>query len=432
MTTEKIHCNLSNDKISGEEWREIEERMNSKNFSTSGFLGSDEKLLDVIDKDEKYITSQGFTFEQIANFLETILNEYRQKYNDPDEQAIILWQGQEYKIQTITWMGAQQCPFQNHELDSQYHGYSYGSQDVNIHCIETDEKISFNTLLIHMIRQHHFFEGYKCSHRLDPEKLIKMFNLKPSKQYKSKYTIVGKWSFHGGCSHCKTDEDPFALDFLRKIAIAEINIGDDHIGLLFPTNELHITDRLSSLVFNYIEYMFKEEDIQSLGSNDMGAKIQKINPKRWFDFRWSIEYPFRKECNDSHKRQVEEDPDLPKKIGMLDYALTDEQLEQKFKNEIQKELDIMERFYTNTNDVSEMFLRVFYKKSYITNHLLQQANLMNNTTIKEQIMKKQKEKYEYFSKQKFNVMNAELQMIDPMSGCYQYSFRKMNKYIGYE
>lgn len=65
-----------------------------------------------------------------------------------------------YVIKTICYMGAQECPFQNKDLDKSYHGYEYGSTDFVINGKkDLTNKIQFNTLLVHMIKKHHFFEG---------------------------------------------------------------------------------------------------------------------------------------------------------------------------------------------------------------------------------------------------------------------------------
>ena len=57
----------------------------------------------------------------------------------------------------------------------------------------TNEKITFNTLLPHMIKYHHFFESPNVSHHVGPEKVIRLFNLVPGGKLTT-YKIKTCWT----------------------------------------------------------------------------------------------------------------------------------------------------------------------------------------------------------------------------------------------
>lgn len=76
-----------------------------------------------------------------------------------------------YTVQLMHWNGAHNCPF---KLTKKYKGFSYGSCDIYA-TADDGTALFFNTLSIHLIAVHGFFQGYRlCSGelnvwRVDPE-----------------------------------------------------------------------------------------------------------------------------------------------------------------------------------------------------------------------------------------------------------------------
>lgn len=202
---EKIHCNYPNSQLSPEEWDRIEACMYPEKKSQSGFLVLGETINDVLTKDLEYLKSVGITCEQIGDRLKTVLGKYartrkleyenKSKDEDYDYDKPTIVEGN-LSITSVTYMGAQQCPFQNYGIDGRYHGYSYGDSDIVITNTDTGEKIEFNTLLPHMIKQHSFFEG-SVSHRLEPEKVIRVLNIQPGVDYSPVFKSYKAWSPNG-------------------------------------------------------------------------------------------------------------------------------------------------------------------------------------------------------------------------------------------
>lgn len=192
-----VHCNIHD--INEEELKVIESRMFPGRLSIQGFLQHGESLADVLFHDRQTLKKCEITNIQIADALESVLAVHRSRlfidyYEKTNKSKELIFD--RFRVEEVTYMGAQLCPFQNDKLDSKYHGYEYGDTDVVIFD-ESRDSISFNTLLIHMIRDHHFFESPNVTHRVDPLKVIRFLNLKPNVVYKPVYyykTILNSFS----------------------------------------------------------------------------------------------------------------------------------------------------------------------------------------------------------------------------------------------
>jgi len=189
MDPVKIHCNVDNHMIPDDEWEIINTRMKDKKFSTSCFLAECETAQQVIAMDQAYLSSVGITRIQIADALQTLVNIY-DKIQLTKQDGYLgnnLVKYNNLFIKCDVYYGAQICPFQNINLDNEYHGWSYGNRNIFISYKNPYEYpmegFSFNTLLIHMIRNHGFFEGLNQQHRLHPKTTIETLNLQPGVDY---------------------------------------------------------------------------------------------------------------------------------------------------------------------------------------------------------------------------------------------------------
>lgn len=211
--SKKIHCNVPNAKIPSAEWKCIEECMYPGKCSGSGFLDCKETLKNVIDKDNLTLQRLGITCEQIADRLTSIESQYHSLNNliyeeskntisDENKESKYLHRRCSEKnewilkiesnllVSCVGYMGAQVCPFRNQALGG--NSGNYGSIDFTVKNTDLNESFSFNTLLPHMIKTHQFFEG-SVSHRVDPETVIRVLNIKPGVAYAPKYKYMSEW-----------------------------------------------------------------------------------------------------------------------------------------------------------------------------------------------------------------------------------------------
>jgi hypothetical protein len=154
------------------------------NFCISGFLTANEHVSSIIEQDNKTLAKHGFTHAQIAHFLHCLVLHYSVGKN-------LVLHGKVFKIECKKWLGCQRCAFQPITCE-EYFGCEYGSSDYTI-TSEQGEVFRFGTLLIHLIHDHHFFEG-SVPYRVCPEKLITFFDLKPSEYFFNKYHVVPVWN----------------------------------------------------------------------------------------------------------------------------------------------------------------------------------------------------------------------------------------------
>lgn len=164
-------------------------------FSMAMFLAPNEKLEDVISRDRQTLQRYGVTCEQVAARLKYFVDRYKQNTNmyltAEDKQFLQMHPvpTQNFRLQTLRRVantgkmpfdnryimggavtaGWQECPFGLPTCQT-------GDSDYYIYDTQTRELIEFGNLLIHLIKDHCFFEG-NVEYRLDPEKAIRVLGL---------------------------------------------------------------------------------------------------------------------------------------------------------------------------------------------------------------------------------------------------------------
>lgn len=155
------------DTLTNPQIEEIEQRMRSGEFSDAGFLKSDENLKDSIYHDATTLRRIGVTHEQVADTLECLIT------------TPTLPKG--FRRAIVGSLGWQRCPFEKpQERQKIRERPPYSSDDFYIFDSNTKKiLLQFGGLLIHLIREHQFFEGEGTEYRLDPEQAVKVLQIKP-------------------------------------------------------------------------------------------------------------------------------------------------------------------------------------------------------------------------------------------------------------
>lgn len=153
--------------------QKIEKVMQPRASSTAGFLVPGENLYTIYKTDHDTLERLGVTYDQIATKLEEVMNACK---DNPLEETIL-----GNLIFTPThYMGWQDCPFGCTEELREIHkdeANTTASSDYLVVNADTKESIFFSELHPHLIRDHHFFEGH-TKYRLDPERCIRVLNIK--------------------------------------------------------------------------------------------------------------------------------------------------------------------------------------------------------------------------------------------------------------
>jgi hypothetical protein len=326
-----IHCNISNDKISSSEWDQINKRMLNNEFSKACFMCEGEIAQEIIQKDAAFLASVGITTEQIADRLQSIIDQDNyitylkhpkryQKIGDYDTRCLV----ENFYVYSCGYMGAQTCPFQNKGLDDAYHGYSYGSYDFFIfreepscrphldsyRAADIKADLWFNTLLIHMIRDHGFFEGPHQTHRLEPSKVIDVLGIQPGINYKLPRESLWYWSSSSSSS---------TIDSVDK---ARVKLNAAFEGSLLNVDNTKangIVCLVPQTIYDLCKYYKNDQDSgKELMNTDMEQRYEMYIH---YDIEKMNGYIKKGLCDERHKKQYKPFSQVLKEIAIINNVL---------------------------------------------------------------------------------------------------------------
>lgn len=145
-------------------------------MSKSGFLGPDEKLLDVLVEDNDFVTSHGLTHRQLAiPVLQLMrladLNRAIHESNPALYTAEFTHVDRNWKVEFFYTDGTQYSPF-NDQTDS---GHVY-----TITNLENNQSLKIAKLVAIMIERYGFYEGHGTPYRVPPASIMALFGLEPN------------------------------------------------------------------------------------------------------------------------------------------------------------------------------------------------------------------------------------------------------------
>jgi len=138
----------------------ITARMQPGVITLNGFLGEDERHYhEIIADDEQILSALSISAEAIADRLEFFTKSSFDNFTDAELIEDI------YEVETEVTRGKLPCPFSHSGL--------YRKTVTTLTNTKTGVTIRWSGLNIHLIREHHFFEGKGSTFRLEPDLLIK-------------------------------------------------------------------------------------------------------------------------------------------------------------------------------------------------------------------------------------------------------------------
>ena len=141
-------------------------------FSRTGFLGPNERLREVIAADAETLRNLNLTYSEIASKLDALIAAAEAS---PDHQARL--GTLDCRIQVRR--GFQICPWALDPHRAQCSaglGVRHGSVDWQVTNLNTGEEMTGPGLAVHLIRDHHFFEGPMSPNRIDPFQLARLLD----------------------------------------------------------------------------------------------------------------------------------------------------------------------------------------------------------------------------------------------------------------
>jgi hypothetical protein len=184
---------------------ELEERLRPGAYSQAGFLGPAESFEAVVTQDRQILEKLGISHEQVAAALESVLRlvenqreellkgnpqEYLKKGRDripdlyhpatlphfvvgnlpPITSGYLV--GDRLQVFIVHYRGMQECPW-----GCKYQDWS--SLDFLILNRESGKYVTGPGLIVHLIREHSFFEGSETPFRVDPARVVEVLELTP-------------------------------------------------------------------------------------------------------------------------------------------------------------------------------------------------------------------------------------------------------------
>ncbi len=129
-------------------------------ISGQGFLGEDQRpLIDIITEDEERLAKSGKSFDDLYQRMEHFMIHGRKGLGEP------IGVEDEWEVWVDEARGKLVCPFQDGV---------YAKVNVRVCRISTQECVTYSELALHLIHEHHFFQGNPSSYRLDPEELVRV------------------------------------------------------------------------------------------------------------------------------------------------------------------------------------------------------------------------------------------------------------------
>lgn len=152
-------------------------------LSRLGFLGPDERLAEVLARDEATMRDLGLSYTQVAGVLADLLGRAEAS---PGRRVTV---DQRYDVSITVFKGFQLCPWAPRPHRSQCDaagGPRFASLDWAIRNLRNGQQEHGPGLLAHLIGAHHFFEGEQSPYRVAPASLANLLELD-----RSGYLVAG-------------------------------------------------------------------------------------------------------------------------------------------------------------------------------------------------------------------------------------------------
>jgi hypothetical protein len=150
----------------------LEKSMRPGELSVAGFLGKDERLLDIMAEDNRYVVEKrGLTHQELARHLH-LIGAVAVKYSARQSQDIT-YRGRKFRVSAIRFKGFQESPFEDG---------TKASCDATVTNLANGKTIRYSLLVPYTIERYGFYEGKGTRYRVDPAQVIEVFDfLVPAK-----------------------------------------------------------------------------------------------------------------------------------------------------------------------------------------------------------------------------------------------------------
>ncbi|MCI0683973.1 MAG: hypothetical protein L0Y71_17840 [Gemmataceae bacterium] len=143
--------------------------------SRLGFLGKDEKLLDILAEDNDFVVGKlGLTHQELATHLHIVgAIGVKNAAAAGKDGFTFRYHGRRYRIAVVMATGFQQSPFYDDTRTN---------TNATLTNLTTGAKLGYSLLVPHMIERYGFYEGHGTPYRVDPRKVVEVFDFLTEKK----------------------------------------------------------------------------------------------------------------------------------------------------------------------------------------------------------------------------------------------------------
>ena len=144
----------------------LEKAMRPGALSQKGFLGKDERLLDILAEDNRYVVEKcGLTHQELARHLHLVgAIAVKHATTKPVE---IAYHGKKFRVGAACYRGFQRSPFEDG---------TKAHCDVTVTNLASGKELVYSLLVPHMVERYGFYEGKGTPYRVDPGKVLEVFD----------------------------------------------------------------------------------------------------------------------------------------------------------------------------------------------------------------------------------------------------------------
>jgi ribosomal protein L12E/L44/L45/RPP1/RPP2 len=272
-----------------EKWAKVEQQCRKQ-----GHLLQTDKIQEIIQKDEQVVQQSGITYQQLKDFFKKISFHYFYAVDEKNKcKSVVLTKTQLKQLDDTkihynknsffelfngvltvgmqAYRGFEDCPFTPMGADFCDDDESKGGdRDWFFFNNKTQQCIHMGDLLFHQIVKHHFFQSPGTLYRVDPKKMLEVFDLKPNVDYSTETETKTIWNMTYSTNVFSDEEKIECLKRLnqRKQKTEKINV-------LEKNNNIEIYSIKEAIVICTPKDLSQQEAIEILKSIDASISIRR-------------------------------------------------------------------------------------------------------------------------------------------------------------
>jgi hypothetical protein len=139
-------------------------------MSDAGFLGKDEKLLEVLVADNAYVVDKlGLTHQQIALHLLVLarIGDMRDLVPRDQSGVEVRYYGRRFRVTIAAFRGYQDSPFRDDTRTD---------REATVKNLDNGKSLRYSVLVPKMIERYGFYEGNGTKFRVDPKQVVEVLD----------------------------------------------------------------------------------------------------------------------------------------------------------------------------------------------------------------------------------------------------------------